>query len=85
MTIDNRQSAIRNRNWPSRIGWLATAIAVTGVVLNNQQIIACFGFWIVSNALTAGLHVRARMWALATRDVVFLILAIWGLIAWSSP
>lgn len=77
------KSAIRNPPWPQVLGWLATAIAIGGVVLNNHRMIGCFGLWIVSNALTGWMHVRARMWALAVRDAVFLVLAVHGLIAWS--
>lgn len=67
------------------IGWIITVIAVAGVVLNNQRRRACFGLWLISNTLSAGVHLAAGMYALATRDVIFFALAIHGLICWSRP
>lgn len=65
------------------IGWIATAVAVTGVVLNNHHNRWCFALWWVSNAMSAGLHLQAGMWSLTGRDLIFLALAIYGFIAWS--
>ncbi len=66
------------------IGWTVTVIAVTGVILNNHRLRACFVLWLVSNSLSAGLHIHAGMTALAVRDAIFFILAIHGLICWSK-
>ncbi|MCK4624343.1 MAG: nicotinamide mononucleotide transporter [Phycisphaerae bacterium] len=66
------------------IGWTVTIIAITGVVLNNHRRRACFAVWMVSNLLSAGLHIHAGMTALAVRDAIFFILAIHGLICWSK-
>jgi nicotinamide riboside transporter PnuC len=64
------------------IGWVITVIAVWGVVLNNQRRRECFYLWLVSNGLSAGVHLWAGMWAMATRDAIFFSLAIMGLRAW---
>ena len=65
-------------------GVLATILAVTGVILNNRKMSVCFYFWMVSNAITAGLHVDVHLWSLVVRDVIFLCLAFEGLIRWKK-
>jgi nicotinamide riboside transporter PnuC len=65
------------------LGWIATIIAVAGVVLNNRQSAWCFGFWLVSNSLTAVIHLRSRLWALTARDLIFLALAVHGWWCWT--
>jgi len=64
------------------IGWVVTAVAIAGVVLNNRRRRACFVLWMVSNALTAMLHVHAGLYALAVRDLIFLALAVQGWVLW---
>ena len=66
------------------LGWTATVISITGVVLNNYRSKWCFGLWLVSNALCFVIHYRKRMVALTVRDLVFLGLAIHGLVMWSK-
>lgn len=66
------------------VGLAAAITAVTGVVLNNRMNILCFYFWLVSNFLSAGLHAAAGMWSLCGRDIVFLLLAVEGLIRWTE-
>ena len=70
------------------IGWLATAGAISGVVLNNYRLRWCFVVWLCTNAISATLHVRgyalgdAAMLSLACRDMVFMVLAVHGWFAW---
>ena len=64
------------------LGTIATLLAITGVLLNNRRMIACFYVWMVSNLITAGLHCEAGMVSLMVRDVVFFALAIDGAIRW---
>lgn len=70
------------------IGWLATVGAVAGVVLNNYRLRACFGVWLITNAISATLHIRGyalgdgAMLSLACRDLVFMLLALHGWWAW---
>lgn len=71
-------------DYTEAIGWTATVIAVAGVVLNNHRRRACFAVWMVSNLMSASLHVNAGMTALATRDAIFFVLAIHGMICWSK-
>ena len=44
----------------------------------------CFWLWMVSNAISAGIHIHCGVWSLAVRDIVFFALAIWGLRQWSQ-
>ncbi len=65
-------------------GWTATAVALMGVWMNNRRRRACFVLWMVSNALTLGIHAAAGMWPLAARDGAFFLLAIHGWRLWGS-
>jgi nicotinamide riboside transporter PnuC len=66
------------------LGLMCGVIAVAGVVLNNYRMRSCFWLWLVSNAISAGLHVDAGLYSLAARDGVFLILAVHGLRQWKN-
>jgi nicotinamide riboside transporter PnuC len=63
-------------------GTIAMVLAVTGVILNNRKLISCFYLFLISNAISAGIHFHAGIWSLFTRDVVFFGLAIEGIIRW---
>lgn len=64
------------------LGTISTIIAITGVVLNNRKMIACFYFWLLSNGITLIIHLHAEIYSLAVRDFVFFILAIEGISKW---
>jgi hypothetical protein len=49
-----------------------------GVWFNNRRSRICFGLWLVSNAMTLGIHAAAGLWPLAVRDGAFFLLAIHG-------
>ena len=66
------------------IGMIGTVLAIVGVVLNNRLNIACFSVWIVSNTIFAALHIKAGLWSIVVRDVVFTFLAIEGWRQWSK-
>jgi nicotinamide riboside transporter PnuC len=63
-------------------GWLATAIALAGVWMNNRRRRACFVLWLISNTITFGIHGGAGMWSMAARDIAFSLLAIHGWWLW---
>ena len=65
------------------VSWVAAVIAIFGVVLNNYQRRSCFVVWMVSNTVTAAIHIEANLWGLACRDVVFFALATHGLWVWT--
>ena len=66
------------------VGSIITVVAVSGVLLNNARRRVCFLLWIVSNSLSAAVHMHASppMWSMAARDVIFLALAIAGWRQW---
>lgn len=66
------------------IGTVATIIAITGVVLNNYKMRFCFWLWLVSNSLSAGIHLYLACYSLFARDAVFLVLAVHGLYHWGK-
>ena len=66
------------------IGVTVLVLAVVGVVLNNRRLRVCFAFWMVSNILSAALHIEAAIWSLALRDLIFLIFAVEGWILWKK-
>jgi nicotinamide riboside transporter PnuC len=65
------------------IGLIVTVLAVTGVILNNQREKSCFYFWMVSNLLSAMIHLQSGVYSLMFRDVIFWGLAFVGLWQWS--
>jgi len=65
-------------------GIAVTFLAVAGVWYNNRLDRRCFYLWIVSNAISLLLHLAVGMFALAVRDLAFLILSIDGLRRWSK-
>ena len=69
-------------DWLEITGWLATAVALTGVWLNNRRRRACFLLWLASNVVTFGIHAWSGLWSLAARDVAFFVLAIHGWRLW---
>jgi nicotinamide riboside transporter PnuC len=71
-------------HWISALGWVATAVALVGVWLNNRRRRACFALWLVSNSMTFLLHAIAGMWPLAARDGAFFVLAIHGWWLWTA-
>jgi nicotinamide riboside transporter PnuC len=66
------------------IGTISTVLAIAGVILNNRRLRPCFLVWMVSNALTLGIHAQTDVWSLVVRDAVFLVLAVEGWIKWSK-
>jgi nicotinamide riboside transporter PnuC len=65
------------------IGTVAGIVAIAGVICNNGRLRVCFVLWMISNAISAGLHASAGIWSLAARDMVFFVLAIDGWRRWS--
>jgi len=63
-------------------GSIATVLAVVGVVLNNRLNRICFGLWLVSNAICAGLHISVGLWSMVIRDIIFIALACEGWFRW---
>lgn len=62
--------------------YVVMATAVTGVLLNNHKLIACFPVWLLSNSISGCVHLNAGMSGMVLRDVAFLILAVHGWRCW---
>ncbi len=68
--------------WMELAGLTVTAVAVTGVLLNNHRRRACFVAWAISNTLSAALHLAMGLYAMTARDAIFLALCFHGWRAW---
>jgi hypothetical protein len=66
------------------LGVFVTVIAVAGVMLNNNHNKLCFKLWLISNSLSAGMHIYLLCYSLFFRDVIFIYLAWQGLKKWSK-
>ncbi len=66
------------------IGTLALILGVLGAVLNNRKLRVCFLIWMVSNTLSAGIHISVGVWSMLIRDIVFFILVVEGWFKWKK-
>lgn len=64
------------------LGIIAGLLGIAGVLLNNRKLLACFPVWLLSNGLSAGIHLAAGLYAVAGRDLVFFLLALDGWRRW---
>ena len=64
------------------LGIIVTIFAVVGVIFNNRKMAICFYFWLISNGLSGLIHYNCGVYSLLVRDIIFLVLAIEGLIRW---
>lgn len=64
------------------LGTLITIAAVIGVLFNNRRRLECFYIWLVTNGVSAGIHIAVGVYSLAARDAIFFVLAIEGLVRW---
>lgn len=62
--------------------WIATAIALTGTILNCKQIRACFYLWIVTNAMWFCWDASCGLLSRCLLDAVQFVLAIYGVYEW---
>jgi hypothetical protein len=63
--------------------WLLVAIALAGTVINVRHDRRGFILWAISNAGLAGINAEAGDWAQATLFSVYLLLSVYGFVAWS--
>ena len=64
--------------------WAATAIALTGTVLNCKKIRACFYLWLVTNAMWFAWDVHCGLYSRAMLDAVQFALAAYGIYEWGK-
>lgn len=66
------------------IGTVSMVLGIVGVIFNNRKMMICFYFWLVSNGLSAYIHLSGEVYSLFVRDLIYLILAIEGLLKWRN-
>jgi nicotinamide riboside transporter PnuC len=66
------------------LGTITTVLAVAGVILNNRHRIECFYLWLLSNLLSAVIHFQTDTKSLMIRDMIFLVLAVEGIVLWKK-
>lgn len=64
------------------MGWIFTAIALTGTILNIRQRREGFALWVVSNSYWAWCNFDLSLYPQAFLFTVYLGLAIWGYLSW---
>ena len=64
------------------IGWLVTAVCLSGTVLNVKKVRWCFHLWAVGNIAWLAIDIHNRLYSRALLDLVQLALAIWGAVEW---
>jgi len=66
------------------IGWIATVIAMVGVVLNARHNIICFYLWIGSNSYYTVVNVLSGSYSQAALFAFNLVLAVYGIHCWKK-
>ena len=64
------------------IGWIISAVSLTGVVLNIKKKRVCFILWTFTNAFWCGYDIYKEAYPQAVLFFVYFLLAIWGIIEW---
>ena len=64
--------------------WLLASISLLGVVLNIKRQRACFYIWAFTNATWTIVDLSHGIYAQAALQAVYVVLAIWGIVAWKN-
>lgn len=64
--------------------WVAALAALVGVWLNIRRHVACFWIWTATNATWAVVDYLHGIHAQATLQLIYLALAIYGIVSWSG-
>ena len=80
--ISQGKNIAGNKKMIEFLSGISTALAVTGVMLNNRLKISCFYVWLISNSICAGIHINAGLLTLAAKDVIFIVMAFEGILLW---
>jgi len=65
-------------------GWIVTLICLVGTILNVKKIQFCFILWTIGNFLWLILDLYNKVYSRSLLDIIQLLLAIWGYIAWKK-
>jgi uncharacterized membrane protein len=64
------------------IAALATFLLVAGAILINYKLSICFKLLVVGNILSLHVHYKTGPTSFVVRDVIFLLISIWGALLW---
>ena len=64
--------------------WILTIIALAGTVANVKKLRICFILWTATNIGWLAYDLSQGLYSRALLDLVQLILAVWGFIAWKD-
>jgi hypothetical protein len=64
--------------------WLVMIASLVGTVANIRQRRWCFAVWILTNAAWMANNIHIGQYAQAARDLVYLGLSAWRLLAWRN-
>ena len=64
------------------LGWVATILSITGILLNANLIIWCWSVWILSNVFWIIWSINKKEWSQLVLWIVFLITNIYGWYQW---
>jgi nicotinamide riboside transporter PnuC len=67
-----------------KISWLITGLALCGTILNIYKNRCCFFVWLVTNSFFCLLDLHARLYSQAFLFLVYIGLAVWGLVKWKA-
>jgi nicotinamide riboside transporter PnuC len=65
------------------LGWIATTLTVSGVILNASQIIWCWPIWIIANIFWIYSSFKKKDWPQFVLFAVFTITNFYGWYVWS--
>ena len=63
--------------------WIIVTLALAGTILNVRHDRRGFILWAISNAALALINVRSGEWAQATLWSTYVVMAVWGWLAWA--
>ena len=66
------------------VGWMATIVAMVGVVLNAKGNIVCFYLWLGSNGFYTVANVLSGSYAQAALFAFNFVMAIYGIKCWKG-
>ena len=75
---------IIKNNFMELLGWIATILSITGIVLNAKKIIYCWPIWLVSNILWIIYNIQLKELSPIVLWVVFFMFNIYGWIEWNK-
>lgn len=64
------------------LGWVATILSITGILLNANLIIWCWSVWILSNVFWIIWSINKKEWSQLVLWIIFLITNIYGWYQW---